>query len=277
MTGCVRLSRCLHISLSSDKLHEVFGDKKIDGFKRDWKQFTELRRSVQIRYQEIVDIKEYEPKVQKLLDDHVIARPAETIIKPVNINDRAALKAVIEETGVTPASKADRIASATRRTITESMDEDPAFYKQFSEMLEEAIRDYRERRLSEKDYLASVIDIASRVAAKDHGRQLPSAIRGNDDAAAFYGIIEPVIANGAADAMRRDEAASISLAILDIIRAYHIVDVWSNDVAMNKMRNAIDDYFFDVVRDGKGIEIGVDHLDELETKIMNLAQARFPA
>jgi type I restriction enzyme R subunit len=269
-------SRCLHISLSSDKVHEVFPDKKIETFKRDWKQFTELRRSVQVRYQEIVDIKEFEPKVQKLLDDHVIALPAETIIKPININDRAALKAVIEETGVTTASKADRIASATRRTITESMEEDPAFYKQFSEMLEETIRGYRERRLSEQEYLSNVIDIASRVATKNHGRDLPPPIAGNDDGAAFFGILEPVIPEADRTAARREEAAQIALAVLDIVKAHHIVDVWSNEVAMNNMRNAIDDYFFDVVRDRKGIEIAVDQLDELETRIMNLARARFP-
>src|SRR5258708_36837249 len=111
----------------------------MEEFKRDWKQFTELRRSVQIRYQEVVDIKEYEPKVQKLLDDHVIALPAETIIKPVNINDRAALKPVVEETGITTASKADRIASAPKRTITERMNADPTLYMQFSEMLDNAI------------------------------------------------------------------------------------------------------------------------------------------
>ncbi|MGO9545373.1 MAG: type I restriction endonuclease subunit R [Rhodomicrobium sp.] len=269
-------SRCLHISLSSDKLDEVFTDAKVAEFKRDWKQFTELRRSVQIRYQEIVDIKEYEPKVQKLLDDHVIALPAETIINLVNIHDRAALKAVMEETGVTTASKADRIASATRRTITENMEEDPAFYKQFSEMLEETIRDYRERRLSEKEYLSSVVDIASRVSEKDHGRDIPETIRGNDDAAAFFGVIEPAIVQSA-DSGRRDDAAQIALALIDIVKSHHIVDVWSNDVAKNKMRDAIDDYFFDVVRDEKGIQIPVEQLDELETKIMNLARARFPA
>ena len=109
-------SRCLHICLSSDKLHEVFNDAMVAEFKRDWKQFSELKRSVQIRYQEIVDITEYEPKIQKLLDDHVIAMPAEVIIKPVNINNRAELQAVIEEKGITTASKADRIASATKRT-----------------------------------------------------------------------------------------------------------------------------------------------------------------
>jgi len=37
------------------------------------------------------------------------------------------------------------------------MDEDPAFYKQFSELLEETIRGYREKRISEKDYLNNVI------------------------------------------------------------------------------------------------------------------------
>jgi type I restriction enzyme R subunit len=270
-------SRCLHICLSSDKLHEVFSDVEVAGFKRDWKQFTELRRSVQIRYQEVVDIKEYEPKVQKLLDDHVIAMPAEVIIKLVNINNPVELRAVIEEKGISTASKADRIASATRRTITEKMDEDPAFYKQFSEMLEETIRAYREQRLSEKDYLANVIDITSRVAAKDHGRQLPDAIKGNDDAAAFYGILEPVLAASDADASRKGDVADIALAIIAIIQTHLIVDVWSNDVAMNKMRNAIDDYFFDVVRDQKGITVDVDQLDALETRIMNLARARFPA
>ena len=37
---------------------------------------------------------------------------------------------------VSEASMADRIASATRRTITEKMDEDPTFYRSFSELLE---------------------------------------------------------------------------------------------------------------------------------------------
>lgn len=268
-------SRCLHISLSSEKIHEVFSDKKIDGFKRDWKQFTELRRSVQIRYQEVVDIKEYEPKVQKLLDDHVIALPAETIIKAVNINDPKALQAVVAETGITAASKADRIASATKRTITENMEADPAFYMRFSEMLEETIRDYRQHRMSEKDYLNSILDIASKVAGKDRGRDLPSQIKDNDDAAAFFGVLEPAL-NGSEDSHHKNEVADIALALIDIVKAHHIVDVWSNDVAKNKMRDAIDDYFFDVVRDQKGIDLPVETLDELESKIMNIASVRFP-
>jgi type I restriction enzyme R subunit len=72
-------------------------------------------------------------------------------------------------------------------------------------------------------------------------------------------------------------AAEISLRLTDIVKAHHIVGVWSNDIAQNKMTNAIDDYFFDVLRDEKGIELSLEDIDDLEHKIMDVARARFPA
>lgn len=270
-------SRCLHISLSSDKLFDVFDEAKIDALKRDWKQFSELKRSVQLRYQETVDVREFEPKIQKLLDDHVVAMPAETIIEVVNINDPDALKAVVEETGVTEASRADRIASATRRAITEKMDEDPTFYKQFSELLEETIRAYREKRLSEREYLNSVVDLASKVARKDRGRDVPECIRGDEDAQAFFGILDGRLKTESDELVAGDDVAAIAKQIIDIIKSHLIVDIWSNEVAQNNLRNAIDDFFFDVLRDERGVDLPVEVLDDLELKIMDLARARFAA
>ena len=231
---------------------------------------------MQLRYQEIIDLKEFEPKIQRLLDDHVTAKPATTIIRAVNINDPDALKAVVREEHTSEASKADRIASATKRTITEKMDEDPAFYRQFSELLEETIRGYREKRISERDYLNNVVDLASRMARKDHGRRVPDSIKGDEDAQAVFGIVEPVLKTVANTDASDDDAADVAQTIISIIKQHHIVDVWSNDVAQNNMRNAIDDYFFDVVRDKKGIDIPVEQLDELELQIMDIARARFP-
>ncbi|WP_428929689.1 type I restriction endonuclease subunit R [Marinibacterium sp. SX1] len=270
-------SRCLHISLSSDKLFDVFDEAKVDALKRDWKQFSELKRSVQLRYQETVDVREFEPKIQKLLDDHVVAMPAETIIEVVNINDPEALKAVVGETSVSEASRADRIASATRKAITEKMDEDPTFYKQFSELLEETIRAYREKRLSERDYLNSVVGLASKVARKDRGRDVPEGIRGDEDAQAFFGILDGQLKSKGDEPVASDDVAAIAQQIIDIIKSHLIVDIWSNEVAQNNLRNAIDDYFFDVLRDERGVDLPVEVLDDLELKIMDLARARFAA
>ena len=196
--------------------------------------------------------------------------PAETIIEVVNINDPDALKAVVEETGVSEASRADRIASATRRAITEKMDEDPTFYKQFSELLEETIRAYREKRLSEREYLNSVVDLASKVARKDRGRDVPESIRGDEDAQAFFGILDGRLKTEGDELVAGDDVAAIAQQIIDIIKSHLIVDIWSNEVAQNNLRNAIDDYFFDVLRDEQGIDLPVEVLDDLELKIMDL-------
>jgi len=268
--------RCLHIAISSEKLLDIFAESDVDRMKRDWKRFSELRRSVQLRYQEVVDLQEFEPKIQKLLDDHVVAMPAEIIIALVNINDPDALEAVVKEAGISDSSKADRIASATRRTITEKMEEDPTFYRRFSELLQDTIRDYRAKRISERDYLKNVIDLASKVARKDRGTDVPDPVKGNDDGQAFYGILNGVFVGFDGQPVDRAETANIALAIIQIIRAHHIVDVWTNDIAQNNMRNAIDDYFFDVLRDQKGIRLPVETMDEIDLRILDLARARFP-
>ena len=55
----------MHMALSSEKASTVFTDKQIQLFRMDLKKFSALKRSVQIRYQEIVDSKSFEPKNSK--------------------------------------------------------------------------------------------------------------------------------------------------------------------------------------------------------------------
>lgn len=271
-------ARCIHIALSSEKAYDVFSDKELYAFQADWKRFTNLKRSVQIRYQEIIDIKEFEPKIQKLLDDHIIATPAQITVPQVNINDTSALEAVIAETGVTAASKADRIASATKKTIVERMDEDPALYKAFSEMLEETIKEYRLKRISEKDYLSKVTEIAKNVATGKRSGNIPLSIQNDQDAQAFYGIILPYIVSHTKGSERSKEAAAeISVSVLEIIRKYLIVNVWHNPDALKKIQNAIDDYFFDTVSPSMGIALAPEELDALLEAIIGIARARFPS
>ena len=115
------------------------------------------------------------------------------------------------------------------------------------------------------------------MARKEHGRSFPDSIKADGDAQAIYGIVEPILKLVAKnDHVSSIDAADISKTIVTIIKEHHIVDVWSNEVAQNNMRNVIDDYFFDVVRDQKGIELPLDHLDDLEHQIMDVARARFP-
>ena len=181
---CLRdFGRSFSIALSSTRFIEQTPDAKVEKYREDLAFFMNLRASVRRRYAEVVDFKEYEAKIQKLIDTHVSTGSVEKVTALVNIFDTDAFLKELEKIEGT-ASKADTIAHRTKRTIEERMDEDPTFYRKFSEMLEDAIRAFREKRLADRDYLAKVSEIADAIRTRKDDN-LPEVIRQRDVAKAF--------------------------------------------------------------------------------------------
>ena len=117
--------------------------------------FVKLRSSVQLRYSDTIDYKQYESQIQKLIDRHVESGAVKKMTELVNIFDTEAFEQEVEKITGT-AAKADTIASRTSRFITEKMDTDPVFYKKFSQLLKETIEAYEQGRISELEYLHRV-------------------------------------------------------------------------------------------------------------------------
>ena len=82
------------------------------------------------------------------------------------------------------------IAHATKRAITERLEKDPAFYEKFSKLIQQAIDDYRAKRMSDLEYLQRVTEIKDAVVSRK-GDDLPPALHGDADAAAVYGLLRP--------------------------------------------------------------------------------------
>ncbi|WP_193378219.1 hypothetical protein [Sinorhizobium sp. CCBAU 05631] len=121
---------------------------------------------------------------------------------------------------------------------------------------------------SKREYLRSVIELANKVARKERDRAVPDAIRADDDAQALFGLLEGRLSGHGGTIISADEGADIALAVIDIIRSHLIVGIWSNEVAQNNLRNAIDDYFFDILRVTMQIELPIEQLDDLEQRIL---------
>jgi type I restriction enzyme R subunit len=156
-----------------------------------------------------------------LLDTHIQANEVLQLNEPVNIFDDASFMQVKEEQGVYGAkkstgSKADTIAHATKRVITEKMDEDPAFYEKFSKLIQQAIEDFRAKRISDLDYLNKVVEIRDKVVGKVHD-DVPEAISGKEDAMAYFGILRPKLEIQDLDeAIVESASVDTALAIHDI-------------------------------------------------------------
>lgn len=272
-------TRTLRIALSSDKVDDLVPAERLAKYKADWQLFVKLRQSAAYRYLDRVDLKDYEPKIQRLLDDHLTALPADVIIPEVNLNDPASLRAVVDAHGPSPAAKADRIANATKRRITERMAEDPVLYERFAKLVQDTIDAHRAHRLSEIEYLNRMIEVSGTVAREDRGRRLPEAVRNNSAAASVFEAITNCFASALTrDGQRveEDEVGRIAAHLVDIVRDHHIVGIWENNDVQNALLNAIDDYLWDVVEGEHGVALDADAESSIRDQVMSIAKARFP-
>lgn len=267
-------ARCLAIAMSSVRFLEETPEVKIDRYRQDLKFFSKIRASVRRRYAEVVDFSQYEPRIQKLLDTHVGTGEVEQITPLVNIFDKESFAREVEKLPST-AAKADTIAHRTRRTINDRMQEDPAFYKRFSQMLEETIRAFREERIRANEYLERVMEIMDAVINRT-GDKIPEKLKDHDVAKAYFGIIKEVIPPISENIDQSDDTlADLAVGIEEIIESRRIVN-WVNDMdVQNNMRNQIEDLVFDFKEKNK-VEISFDIIDEIMEQCIEIAKVRRP-
>ena len=266
-------SRTLGIALSSAGFLDATPEKKIASYKYDLRFFMRLRSSVSRRYAEVVDFKEYEPRIQKLVDQHVGTGEVERITDLVDIFNSDAFAKEVDRL-YSAASKADTIAFRTKRTIRDLMQQDPAFYSRFSKLLEDAIRAFREQRLSDAEYLQKVERIAERVRNRT-GDDIPAALAHRDVAKAFFGVLQEVFAartDPAANA--RDIGATVSLAIDDIVQEHRIVHWTRNTDVQNRMKLAIEDYLFEFM-ERENLELSFEEIDLILESVLDIARVRY--
>lgn len=272
-------TRTLHLALSSELVDDMITPERLARYKSDWAWFVALRGEAQLRYNERVDLRDYEPKIRKLLDDHLTALPPVEHIPPLDLSDPAAVNAAAEDSGLSPAARADRIAHATRRRITERMDEDPAFYERFSRLLQEAIDAHHAHRLEELAYLEHVRQTAEAVSRgrMSEASDLPVAVQSNPHAASVYGAIHARFAHAQDDGPApEDDVATAAVGLIDIVQSHVVIGIWDeNTTARNELETAIDLYLWDVVEAKMGLTLTEEEEIAIRSDVLRIAKARF--
>jgi type I restriction enzyme R subunit len=267
--------RTLHTALSvAEFVNDPANAAAIARYKADLKRFHALRTAAKASFEPGEDTSALEPRIRKLLDQHVTAHEVRVLTPTVNVFDKDALAASVEAAGGSPAAKADVIASALKRTLTEKMDEDPALYRRFSDMIEQVIQEFRQGRLDQLDYLHKVEDIERDVTARrDDG--LPEGLRSAPNAAAFFREAKVALVEAGLDeGQARDVAAAFAIVAERVVEAHRKVD-WTEDAdAQRAMQNDLDDYLFDHVRGDLGVALTTPVMDDLIARVMRVAVAK---
>lgn len=273
-------AKALKLALSAIQFHKETDQKTITRYKEDLTMFLKLRLTVVKRYSDVIDYSQYEGQIQKLIDTHITSEKVETITDLVNIFDKEKFQQEVENTtGKT--AKADKIASRTSKHISEKMEEDPAFYKKFSQMLKETITEYENNRINEAQYLKRVQEIMFNVLSHTDS-DIPEILNGKDAAKAFYGLTVESLSGKIQDELVRKEISTqaalyidqlIQNAVLDNGKA--IVDWQFKTNITGKLLIDIGDYLIDEVRDKYHINLTFGEMDEMGTRCIDVAKIRF--
>lgn len=255
-------ARSLDVALASHAFWEQTPAKLITRYRQDLKFFGELRRSVRIRYAEVVEFSEYEPKIRKLLDQYISATGVESITGKIDLYDREQRAAALEAAG-SASSKAETIASNVERILEERIRiEDPVSYRRFSDMLREVIERMRAGWLAAADALVQVEQIENEVL-QPRSDDVPEPLRDRRLAVVLFRNLRESMGKAAVDT---------AAAIDEIIESRAIVGWKENEDRQKEMRQAIDDYLFDV-NDEQQLELSIEHIDALIDSCMERARA----
>jgi type I restriction enzyme R subunit len=268
-------SRCLKVALSTEGFYDEAPTHLIERYQSDLRRIQKLRFSVQLRYAEVIDIKKYEPQIAKLLDTYVSSDSVTLLTsEPINIFDAVEMDLALESLG-TPAAKADAVASAMERTLTERMNLDPALYRKFSEMLRETIQAFRDHMLSGVEYLKRVGEIREQVVSGAPRETVPAPLVGNDVASAYYRLLVEHSESIALKTDAPETTAEFALALDEAIRREIVVD-WQNKVDVdNQIRANLDDLYYEWAQRGN-ISEDWAALDDLSANLLRVAKSRFP-
>ncbi len=269
-----KYARILKLALSSILFHKTTEEKRISKYKEDLAFFMKLRSAVSSRYSDKIDYKKYEGQIQKLIDTHIATSDVVKLTDLVNIFDKDAFEEEVEKV-IGKAAKADMIASRTAKHISEKMDEDPAFYKRFSQLIKEAIQDYLQKRINETEYLKLIQDIMESVLSKTDSN-IPKSLEDKDVARAFFGISKEEFSKVSEDIQVTETVSELLALEADrIINSLRKVDWYKSVDIPKKMVFLIGDFIIDDIRDKYQLKLGFEDIDKIADRLVEIAKIRY--
>ena len=256
--------KSLSVVLNSDKAYEAMPRNELKKYQDTFILFSKIRRSVKIRYCDAIDNSEYEPLMQNLLDTHLSVAGLKQITSPVDILNKAGLEKELDELGSLRA-KADAIHSKMTKSISEKYDENPAYYDSFPKRIKEALQEYKDKVVTESEYLAKMRSIMEDYRRGTTDISYPEAIKDNVVTAIFSEYDTGVSA---------DVAAEISLEITGIIERHSKMDWTHNKTIHDRIAQDIDDLFFNYEKE-QGLKLPFDVVDKVIENIKTVALRRF--
>lgn len=246
-------ARSLNALMIFPRFKESISEDEIAKYKNALKFYIDLKYSIQVRYHEKIDFKQYEPQIKKMIHQFIGAREPQSIGKMLSIFDEKFIDEVIQQPN--DRARADKITGAMTQYIKENRQSNPYFYDEISNKIQKIIDEYKEGRLSEKQKFDELKSIHANILENKEiqNKQYPKELQ-KATSKAFYDSLKGILKD-----LKEENFISLALEIDEIFMQKSKKPEWKNNSDIrNEILNEIEDVIFSFHK-----HITTEELDEL--------------
>lgn len=229
-------ARSLNALIIFPRFKESISEDEVTKYKNALKFYIDLKYSIQIRYHEKIDFKQYESQINKMIHQFIGAKEPQSIGKMLSIFDENFINEVIKQPN--DRARADKITGAMTQYIKENRQSNPYFYDEISTKIQKIIDAYKEGRLSEKEKFDELKSIYSDILENKtiQNKQYPKELQ-KPTSKAFYDSLKGILKD-----LKEEDIVFLALEIDKIFIQKSKKPEWkSNYDVRNEMLNEIED------------------------------------
>lgn len=170
--------------LANDMDRAGYSAAEAAAIKKEAADFVSVRDEVEIGAGENIDLKQFEAGMRALLDTYIQADPVEKVatferglVELIVERGEAAIDALPPGIRNNPEVIAETIVNNVRKTIIDEHAMNPKYYDTMSSLLDALIEQRRDEAIDYKEYLAKVLELATKVGTKESDATYPEWVK----------------------------------------------------------------------------------------------------
>ena len=173
-----------YANLANEMQDAGYSDAEAREIKAEVDHYEKVRQEVKLASGDYVDMKMYEPAMRHLLDTYIRAEESEelsafndlTLVQLIAERGDTAVDVLPEGIRKNREAMAETIENNVRRLIIDEMVVNPKYYEKMSELLNSLISQRKQEATGYKEYLARLIELATKVSSPETHASYPPSI-----------------------------------------------------------------------------------------------------
>lgn len=174
-----------YANLANEMLDAGFSQKEAQEIKDEVKHYESVRQEVKLSSGDYIDLKTFEPSMRHLIDTYIDAQESKkisgfddlTIVDLLVKKGAGAIEELPEGIKKNKNAIAETIENNVRKVIIDETPTNPKYFEKMSVLLDELIRERKEKARAYEEYLARITELAKRVKDPGTDSAYPSSIK----------------------------------------------------------------------------------------------------